>query len=192
MSSRDRLSRLDLDTGWAYQHKVRRLQARFGDRWPALWCAYLGLLAEAWAVGDRRMTLADAWVAALPIDFDEALEALKSVSLLDRYGRIPATSWREWYEPVAARIEQRSAAGRAGAAGRWSNGAANATADASAMRPDAIAMHHTRRARTAGPVAGPRKRARETRGADAGPTKEEAAQAWAAIGEKLHGRDPAS
>jgi len=189
MSSRDRLSRMDIDTSWPYQHKVRKLQARFAQSWPAFWCAYLGLLAEAWSTGDRRLTLGEAWVGALPVDLPEAAEALRSVGLLDRFDRIPVASWREWYEPVAARLQQRSAAGQAGAAARWSQSDGNATAKATAMRSDAIAMHHpSPPARNARPSRGRARDAGEpSRGADAGPTKEEASRVWSELRPKLAG-----
>jgi hypothetical protein len=119
VSSRDRLARMDVDTGWAYQEKFRKLQRENPDRWPIYAAAYFALLGEAWATGDRRTTLEGAWVPALRAEPAEVIEALRSARLIDPAGRIPASSWREWYGPVAARLVQKSAAGKLGAEARW-------------------------------------------------------------------------
>jgi hypothetical protein len=173
VSSRDRLARMDVDTGWAYHHKVRDLQRRYPERWPVYWAAYLALLGEAWATGDRRLTIADTYPPPMPAPLEETLEALKLTRIVDRFGRVPLNSWREWYGPVAARMAQKSSAGALGAAARWgpkagANGAANAGA-----------MHHpSQPSLPAKPSPRPRARGRKPRGADEEPTPEQAREVW--------------
>jgi hypothetical protein len=103
---------MDVDTLWPYHHRVRRLQAQHPDRWPVYWTAYLALLAEAWRSGSRLKTLEEAWVPALPCTITEAAEALQGAGIIDRLGRVPLASWRDWYGPVQQRLEQLAEAGK--------------------------------------------------------------------------------
>lgn len=117
--TRDPLARMDVDTHWPYHRKVRQLQARYPDQWPAYWCAYLALLGEAWAKGNRKLTLGEAWCPALPCTVAEATSALIETGIVDRAGRVPRDSWREWFEPVADRLKGKSDAGQKAAHKRW-------------------------------------------------------------------------
>lgn len=117
--SRDPLARMDVDTRWAYHRKLRKLQRLNPEHWPTYWCAYLALLGEAWAAGKRSLTLEDTWVPATPCQPTEAMAALRAAGIVDKDGRVPLTSWRKWYEPVAKRLRERSDAGRAAAEIRW-------------------------------------------------------------------------
>jgi len=117
--SRDPLTRMDVDTNWAYHRKVRMLQARYPQQWTTYWCAYQALLGEAWAKGNRKLTLEQTWCPALPCTAAEALAALKACDVVDRAGRVPLDSWREWVEPAMARMKKSSDAGQRAAHKRW-------------------------------------------------------------------------
>lgn len=117
--SRDPLARMDVDTRWAYHRKVRRLQAAHPEHWPIYWAAYLALLGEAWAKGSRTITLEDAWCPVLPCTIDEARDALRAAEIIDRQDRVPTASWREWHDPVAKRLQDRSDAALRAAHYRW-------------------------------------------------------------------------
>lgn len=116
--SRDDLTRMDVDTNWAYHHRTRDLQRAQPDRWPVYWCAYLGVLAESWRKG-TRVTLERAWVPAIPTTLADALAVLVEVGLLDRHGRIPPSSWQEWAVPALDRIAKRSDSAKSAARTRW-------------------------------------------------------------------------
>jgi len=103
--SRDALTRMDVDTNWAYHRKVRRLQQQHPEHWPAYWAAYMALLGEAWRSSDPGLTLLDAWVPAMPCSPEEALAALVAAKILTDEGCIPADSWQEWFGPTQARID---------------------------------------------------------------------------------------
>lgn len=120
--ARDPLARMDIDTRWAYHRKLRRLQRLHPEKWPTYWSAYLALLGEAWAAGRRSLTLEQTWVPAMPCTHDEALAALIESEIVDRQGRVPQDSWKEWYEPVATRLKGRSGAGSRAAHERWHTG----------------------------------------------------------------------
>ena len=136
MGTRDGFSRMDVDTGWAYDRKMRELQRLYPDTWPAFVCAYLGLLGEAWSERSRRVALEDAWVPALPCSLEDATTALVSVDLIDSKHRITTRAWAHWFKPAEKRVSQRKAAGEAGAAARWHSDG-NATASQSQWRNDA-------------------------------------------------------
>ena len=116
---RDPLARMDVDTRWAYHRKCRALQAAHPNDWPAYWCAYMAVLGESWAGGDR-VSIREAWVPSLPVSMSAASDALYDAGLLDKSGKVPAKSWDEWFGPAAARIESLKARGRKGAETRWS------------------------------------------------------------------------
>lgn len=147
--SREPLARMDIDTRWPYHRKCRALQAAFSTDWPSYWCAYLAVLGESWAAGER-MTIRDAWVPSLPVTIEAAAEALASIGLLDKSGKVPQKSWDEWFGPAAARIDSLKARGRMGAAKRWNkrekaiNG--HKPSDGPAMAQPSVAngqsMHH--------------------------------------------------
>jgi hypothetical protein len=169
VSSRDRLARMDVDTGWAYHRKVRELRRRYPDLWPVFWTAYLALLGEAWAVGDRTLTLADTYPPSMPAPVGEALDALQAVRIVDSAGRVPVASWRVWYGPVAAKLRQKSAAGTLGAAARWGAiGADKGAANGAANAPHPPNPPNPRRGRARGSNG-------EPRGSAADPSPEDAA-----------------
>ncbi len=137
---RESLNRMDLDTRWPYHHRIRELQRSHPQEWPVYWCAYLAVLGESWATGSR-VPLTTAWVPSLPCSLTDAGEALMAVGLLDKALRVPAHSWKEWYEPAAERISRMSARGKAGASARWSKHekrtVAQSNGDAQALLADA-------------------------------------------------------
>lgn len=117
--TRDRLTRMDVDTGWAYHRKLRKLQRLYPEQWPTYWAAYMTLLGEAWAVGSRKLTLEEAWCPAMPCTVEEAEKALRAAAITDTANRVPIASWRKWYEPAARRITARREAGKVAAEKRW-------------------------------------------------------------------------
>jgi hypothetical protein len=169
---RQPLNRMDMDTRWAYHRKTRELQVAHPTHWPAYWCAYQALLGESWATGER-IRLRDAWVPSLPVSIEDAADALVAVGLLDKNLRVPAASWKEWFEPALERIERKSQAGKKGARARWDREKSNHGAEsadvhtfdgqpasldgphanenekaiANGMRPHASPMHHANHAK---------------------------------------------
>ena len=133
----DRWVRMDVDTQWAYHRKVRELQRLYPEEWPGYMVAFFALLGEAWAARSREVRLVDSWCPALQIAPDDANRALMTVSLLDRWGRVPKESWADWYGPAA----RRSQSARNAAASRW-----NATA---LPIPNQTKPNRTKRARVA-------------------------------------------
>jgi hypothetical protein len=117
--SRAGFRRFDMDTGWAYHRKMRFLQQHYRRRWPTFACAYFALCGEAWASRTRDVTLQEAWVPTLPCEVEEARAALAAADFIDDDGRIPESSWADWFEPVELKMAAREDAGRAGAMKRW-------------------------------------------------------------------------
>jgi hypothetical protein len=108
---REGFKHMDVDTDWPYHRKVRMLQRLYPEHWTEYWAAYLALLAEAWKSGNRNLTVLDAWCPAVPSDPPETVAALRAAGIIDRQGRIPIASWRDWFEPAARRMEQYRQAG---------------------------------------------------------------------------------
>jgi len=148
--SRDRLVRMDISTSWAYDRRTRQLQRRYPEDWPVYWCAYMALLAEAWSSQRGDVTLEDAWVPALPCEYDAARAALESVGLIDADGRVPAEAWEEWYGPARARMQARSEMAKHAADRRWEQARMR-----SASGPHADRMLHT--SHTSQPASGRRR-----------------------------------
>lgn len=117
--SRDGFARMDVDTGWAYHRKMRRLQRLFPERWEVYAAAYWALLAEAWRIRSQEMTLEDAWCPALNCTTEEAQSALAQCRFVDGEGRVPPASWEDWVGPAIHRVEIRSEAGRKANEARW-------------------------------------------------------------------------
>jgi hypothetical protein len=113
--TRDAYMRMDVDTRLLYNQRVRRLQRAHPDEWPAFVIAYLALLGEAWHGRSRDVRLADAWPAALRVDYELCRSALRRVGLIDRAERIPVDAWQDWFGPASRRFK----AGRDAAAMRW-------------------------------------------------------------------------
>lgn len=113
---RDTLTRMDVDSAILYHRKVRKLQAREPERWPAILAAWLGLLGEAWKARTREVTLEDSWCPALTmLTLADADAALRAVQLIDGDGFIKQDSWDEWFGPALLRVEN----ARNAAAVRW-------------------------------------------------------------------------
>lgn len=117
--TRDPLARMDVDTMFAYHHKLRKLQMQEPQQWPTYWTAYLVLLGECWRAGSRSMTLEESWCPAIPSKVSDAKAALVHAGIVDKSGRVPVASWREWYGPAEARIRAASEAGQLAAHKRW-------------------------------------------------------------------------
>lgn len=117
--SRQPITRMDVDTGWAYNRKLRRLQQAEPQRWPIFWSCYMALLGEAWQRLDRRLTLVDAWVPSMPCTPAEAQAALLAARIVDKAGRVPLASWNEWVGPALERIRRGSDHGLLAAHNRW-------------------------------------------------------------------------
>lgn len=181
--SRDPLTRMDVDTRWPYNRKWRDLQRQHPTTWPHYFAAWMALLGEAWAAGDRSRTLEQSWLFSLPCSVDDAANALAGVGLLDRYHRIPLSAWKEWVEPAIGRIQKRSAAGRVAAEKRWSD---RADGNAIALGQTANAMHH---ASHASQPATPRAAAHARSAADASrgaAMKPKTKRTWSKLGDELH------
>ncbi len=87
---------MDVSTAILDDPKFLRLNLRYPDQYLAGVVANTATLARSWAKG-RRVTAQEAWPVYRP-ECPEALDALVSVKLLDRNYRLPAVSWREWFE----------------------------------------------------------------------------------------------
>lgn len=87
---------MDVSTAILDDPKFLRLNLRHPDLYLAGVVAYTATLARSWAKG-RRITAQEAWPVYRPEE-PEALDALVAVKLLDRNYRLPAVSWREWFE----------------------------------------------------------------------------------------------
>ncbi len=103
MSRDDGFEIADVATGLFDDPKVRNLWRALGDqdRMSRALALYLATLLASWRQG-CRVTIAEAvplWLVPDP----ELVAALKDARLLDRSGRIPASSWRGWFDPAAAR-----------------------------------------------------------------------------------------
>jgi hypothetical protein len=110
----------DIDTGLLRDEKLRRIRRELPQISDRVTLAYIALILESWAEG-KRLTVEEA--APEWLDVSSALvDALRTVKLVDRSGRIPAATWREWYERAAAARERlrcaAQVAGRASAQAR--------------------------------------------------------------------------
>jgi hypothetical protein len=92
---------MDVSTAILDDPKFLRLNLRHPELYPAGVVAYTATLARSWAKG-RRVRAQEAWPVYRP-EAPEALDALVEVKLLDRNYRLPAVSWREWFEIAAQR-----------------------------------------------------------------------------------------
>jgi hypothetical protein len=109
----------DLDTGIARDPKFRRLARLHPDLIAVAFAGYIGLLAESWGSGERRVAT-DGWPEIISYN-DEAVAALIEVGLLDRASRLPAKAWKSWYGVACSRRELRRSAGSLGGQRRSSN-----------------------------------------------------------------------
>lgn len=101
MSRDDGFAVMDVSTSWLSDDKFTRL-AREHPR-QLLWCVsgYAATKAASWRHG-KRMRITDSLPAWLAFNA-EGIGALVSVKLLDRTGRIPAKTWRDWFGPAQKR-----------------------------------------------------------------------------------------
>lgn len=114
MSRDDGFPVADVDSAYFEDSKMRDLWQRVRD--PDLMARAVVLhaatLLGSWRQGER-ITVGQAtplWMVADPAVVDH----LKAVKLLDRVGKIPATSWTKWFGPAFGRREARRDAGRIG------------------------------------------------------------------------------
>ncbi|MFH0917015.1 MAG: hypothetical protein V1912_11315 [bacterium] len=117
--SRDGFRVMDIDIGWAYHRKMRRLQRLYPDQWPMYAVAYWALLADAWRASSREVTFEESWCPAIPSTIEEAQVALERCGFIDSEGRIPPASWEDWFMPAADRVEAKRARGKHAADVRW-------------------------------------------------------------------------
>jgi hypothetical protein len=118
----------DVDSGYYDDEKVRRLWRALLDV-PLMTEAttvHLTTVLASWREG-RRVTAEEAAPLWLPVRA-EVLAGLQTAGLLDRTGRVPVASWREWYEPALERKRARQEAGRKGGRAKAERSSSNATA----------------------------------------------------------------
>lgn len=103
MSRDDGFDVADVATGLFDDPKVKALWRAIGDqgRVSHALALHMATLLASWRQGNR-VTVQEA--APLWLDPDpELVAALKKARLLDSAGRIPARSWRGWFEPASER-----------------------------------------------------------------------------------------
>ena len=116
MSRDDGFAIADMDSGYFEDAKMRDLWQRLRDpdRMARALCLHSATLLASWRAGER-VTVTQAAPLWLIAD-DELVSVLRTVKLLDRGGRIPATSWAEWFEVAQQRRAARRQAGALGGA----------------------------------------------------------------------------
>ena len=104
----------DIDTGYFEDAKLKDLWQRLRDPGQMAYAVALhqATVLASWRQG-CRVTVRQACPMWLVVD-DDILAALVAVHLLDRGGRLPLTSWTEWFLPAQKRREERREAGRIG------------------------------------------------------------------------------
>jgi hypothetical protein len=109
----------DVDVGITRDSKFRRLARLHPDLIAVAFTGYMGILTDSWGTGERR-TAADAWPQIIPWS-DAAVDALFECELLDKFHRVPITTWRGWFGAAAARREKRRFSGSIGGKQKASN-----------------------------------------------------------------------
>lgn len=129
MSRDDGFPVADVDSAYFEDSKMRDLWQRVHD--PDLMARAVVLhaatLLGSWRQGER-ITVGQATPLWMVTD-GELVDHLRVVKLLDRGGKIPATSWTKWFGPAYGRREARRESGRIGGLasvkGRSSDGEAS-------------------------------------------------------------------
>jgi hypothetical protein len=131
MSRDDGFPIADIDTGYFDDAKLKDLWQLLRDpaRMALAVVLHKATVLASWRQG-CRVTVAQACPLWMTVDAD-IQEALVTVKLLDRAGRLPFASWNEWFLPAQNRRKIRREAGRLGglASGR---GRATSTTDGEA------------------------------------------------------------
>lgn len=114
MSRDDGFAVADIDSGYFDDAKMRALWFAIQDanRMARAMCLHSATLLASWRQG-VRVTVTQAIPLWLAADAD-LVAALKVARLLDRYGKIPAASWQQWFGTAYDRRERYRSSGRAG------------------------------------------------------------------------------
>ena len=119
MSSRNGLSRADVDTHLLHDRKVIALARRYrGDEKETSIAVvlYLGAVLASWRE-NKPMSVSDAAPAWLLIDVDPYVVEMHAVGLVDVDGRVPEATLDVWMASSRAASER----GREAADRRWKN-----------------------------------------------------------------------
>lgn len=114
MSRDDGFPIADVDTGYFDDAKIKDLWQRLRDpdRMARAIVLHKATVLASWRQG-CRVTVTQSCPLWMTVDAD-LLEALIAVHLLDRGGRLPSTSWTEWFGPAQNRRKIRRESGRLG------------------------------------------------------------------------------
>ena len=114
MSRDDGFAVADVDSGYFEDAKLRDLWQRLHnpDQMARAVVLHQATVLASWRQGGR-VTVTQACPLWAVVDAD-VLGALVAVKLLDRSGRLPVTSWIEWFGTAHKRREDRREAGRIG------------------------------------------------------------------------------
>ncbi len=142
MSRDDGFPVADLDSSYLDDPKMRDLWQRLHDpdRMAAAVVLHAATVLASWRQGER-VSVTQAAPLWLTVD-GELVAALQGARLIDKAGKVPASSWSEWFGPAFSRRETRREAGRIGgsASGKQRSTVAEATpkqpsTDAEPVRP---------------------------------------------------------
>ena len=128
----------DIDSSYLDDPKMRDLWQRIKD--PDMMARAVVLHAAtvlaSWRQGER-VSVTQAAPLWLVVD-DDLVAALHAAKLIDKAGKIPASSWSEWFGPAFERRETRRESGRAGGAAKAQRTSSDARATPEQRSSDAL------------------------------------------------------